>query len=262
MSQRLVPIALFAAVASGAALILSGCFLIPSPAPSPNPSGPFAAPTDTPAPSVSVTPTPTATTTPPTAAGCTDNGVLIPAGAITHKTIDVDGDGRADTEWISGSPSLLFGVTTASGATYSYPLATASPASREGFIARLNDHRIVSIVDDGRAAYVHFFVSCAWVTTKHPSGSQYILDFNDLNGTGSGVGCILGYVNSYNVKNTATGDTVTATPLDLNGTGSVANPGAVTTVVANASASDPRVKVAQEISCGSVTVASGGVSLH
>ncbi|HEX4444889.1 MAG TPA: hypothetical protein VHZ81_15065 [Galbitalea sp.] len=264
MSQRFVSIALFAAVASGAALVLSGCFLIPS-QPEPDPSGPFAAPTDTPAPSTSVTPTPipTATaTTPPTAAGCAANSAQMPAGAVAHKTIDIDGDGLTDTEWVSDSPSLQFGVTTASGATFSYPLATASPAAREGFIARLNDHRIVSIVDDGRAAYVHFFVSCAWVTTKHPNGSQYILDFNDVSGTGSGVGCILGYVNSYNVKNTATGDTVTATPLNLNGTGSIANPGAVTTVVANASASDPRVKVAQEISCGSVTVASGGVSLH
>jgi hypothetical protein len=89
-----------------------------------------------------------------------------------------------------------------------------------------------------------------------------VLDFNDFNGTGSGVGCILGYVNSYNVKTSSTGDTVTATPLDLNGTGSVANPGAATTVVTNASSSDPRVKVAQEISCGSVTVANGGVALN
>lgn len=186
----------------------------------------------------------------------------MPAGAVSHKTIDVDGDGIADTEWISTTPTLEFGVTTASGATFAYPLASASPAAREGFIARLNYHRIVSIVDDGRAAYVHFFVNCAWVTTKHTNGSQYVLDFNDFNGTGSGVGCILGYVNSYNVTTTSTGDTVTATPLDLNGTGSVASPGAKTTIVTNASSSDPKVKVAQEISCGSVTVANGGVTVN
>lgn len=173
----------------------------------------------------------------------------------------MDGDGRADTEWITTTPLLEFGVTTASGATYAFPLATASPAAREGFIARLNDHRIVAIVDDNRSAYVYFFVNCGWVETKHPNGTQYVLDFNDFSGTGSGVGCILGYVNSYQLKNTGTGYTVTATPLDLNGTGSIANPGATTTVVTNASSSDPRVKVAQEISCGSVTVASGGVTV-
>jgi hypothetical protein len=181
---------------------------------------------------------------------------------VTKATIDVDGDGKADTEWITTTPLLEFGVTTASGATYAFPLPTASPASREGFIARLNYHRIVAIVDDGRSAYVYFFVNCGWVETKHSNGTQYALDFDDFSGTGSGVGCILGYVNSYQVTTTGTGDTVTATPLDLNGTGSIASAGATTTVVANASSSDPRVKVAQEISCGSVTVASGGVSVN
>jgi hypothetical protein len=259
MSQRVVSFALFAAVASGAALALSGCFLIPSPH-EPDPTPYSIAPTNTPTPSDSATPTATSTA-PPVTAGCAANGAAIPASAIAHKTIDVDGDGIADTEWISDSPTLEFGVTTASGATYSYPLPTASPAGREGFVARLNDHRIVSLADDGRSAYVHFFVGCAWVTTKHPNGSQYVLDFADFNGTGSGVGCILGYVNSYDVKTTSTGDTVTATPLDLNGTGSIATPGTTATVVTNASASDPRVKVAQEISCGTVTVANGGVRI-
>ena len=264
MSQRLVPLALFAAIASGTALLLSGCFLIPS-SPSPSPTStttqpaasPSASTTPSSTPSISPTPTSTASTT-----GCAPNSASIPAGAVTRTTIDVDGDGRPDTEWISDSPTLEFGVTTASGATYSYPLPTASPAGREGFIARLNDHRIVSIVDDNRSAYVHFFVNCGWVETTHPGGSQYVLDFNDFVGTGSGVGCILGYVNSYQLKNTSTGYTVTATPLNLNGTGSVANPGTTTTVVTNASSSDPRVKVAQEISCGTVTVATGGVAVN
>jgi hypothetical protein len=179
-----------------------------------------------------------------------------------HPTIDVDGHGRPDTEWISDNPSLEFGVTTASGATFSYPLSTASPASREGFIAQLNDHRIVSLVDDNRAAYVHFFVNCAWVETENFQGAQYVLDFNDFAGTGSGVGCSLGYVVPYQATLSGGTYTVTKTPLNLNTDGSKASAGTASTVVSGVTASDSRVKVAQEISCEALTVANGGVSLN
>jgi hypothetical protein len=247
MGKRLVPIALFAAVAGTAALLLSGCFLIPKPLP-----------TVTPTPSAASTPTNTGT---PTAAGCSANSATMPAGAVSHSTIDVDGDGLPDTEWISDSPVLEFGVTTASGATFSYPVATASGAGREGFIARLNDHRIVSLVDDNRAAYVHFFVNCAWVETKTPQGQPYPLDFNDFSSTGSGVGCSLGYVVQYQATNSGGSYTVTQTPVNLNGDGSRGTPGTTTTVVTGVPATDPRVKVAQELSCLAVTPANGGVSI-
>ena len=185
----------------------------------------------------------------------------MPAGAITRTTIDVDGDGLADTEWVSATPSLEFGVTTASGATYSFSLDTASPATRVGFIARLNDHRIVALTDDNRSASVHFFVNCGWVTTKDSHGNPFALDYNDFGGTGSGVGCSLGYVVQYQATNSSTGWTVTKRPLNLNATGSFASWGSVSTVVANASASDSRVIAAQSLTCESVTVANGGVTL-
>jgi hypothetical protein len=184
----------------------------------------------------------------------------MPAGAVTHATIDVDGDGLADTEWISSTPTLEFGVTTASGATYSYPLSSASPAPRVGFIARLNDHRIVSIADDNRAAYVHFFVNCGWVETKDSHGNQFILDFNDLAGVGSGVGCSLGYVVSFQATLTGSTYTVTKRPLNLNATGSYATYGPAVTIGTGLAASSSQVKVAQEISCEAVTVGNGGVT--
>lgn len=263
MSQRHSRVVLVATATAAVVLSLSGCSLFSHPAPTPSASATASTPStpsQTPSSTPSATPTPTATS-PASAGGCAATSAQMPADAVTHKTIDVDGDGIADTEWISESPTLEFGVTTASGATYSYPLATASPAAREGFIARLNDHRIVSMVDDNRSVYVHFFVNCAWVETKNSHGLQYPLDFNDYTGTGSGVGCSFGYVESYQATSTATGWTVKETPLNLNATGSIANPGVMTTVVANASASDPRVKAAKTISCVSVTIASGGVTL-
>ena len=266
MSQRLVPLALFAVIASSTALLLSGCFLIPSSTPSPsatpvgpptettNPSTPSAAPSAT----VPV-PTPTGTAT---GTGCSPNSATMPVTAIHRTTIDVDGDGLADTEWITNTPTLEFGVTTASGATFSYPLSTASPNTREGFIARLNDHRIVSLVDDGRAAYAHFFGNCKWVETKNYSGTTYPLDFQDFASVGSGVGCSFGYVVQFQATLSGTTYTVTKTPLNLNTDGSKAAAGTTTTVVTGAPASDSRVKVAQEISCQAVTVSNGGGSVH
>jgi hypothetical protein len=185
----------------------------------------------------------------------------MPAGAVHRTTIDVDDDGLADTEWITTSPLLEFGVTTASGATFAYPLSTAAPTTREGFIARLNDHRIVSLVDDGRAAYAHFFGNCAWAETKTYAGQPYPLDFNDFAGVGTGVGCSLGYVVQFQATLAGTTYTVTKTPLNLNTDGSKAAPGTPSTVVAGAPATDSRVKVAKEISCEAVTVGNAGVSV-
>ena len=183
----------------------------------------------------------------------------MPAGAVSHATIDVDGDGRPDTEWISLTPVLQFGVTTAYGATYAFPLSTASPAPREGFIAKLGN-RVVAMVDDNRSAYVYFFVNCGWVQPKNPQNHPYLFDFRGYSGNGSGVGCSNGSLVGWQVKPTSTGYTVTQTVINLNADGSEASNGATSTVVANASSSDPRVTVAQEISCGTVTVANGGVT--
>jgi hypothetical protein len=185
----------------------------------------------------------------------------IPAGAKARKVGDLDGDGRADTEWISDTPSLRFGVTTASGATRSYALPTASPQARQGFVTQLNDHQIVSIADDGRAAYLHLFVDCLWVTPKDSHGIQYTFDMQNLTGHGTSVGCADGYVVGYQATHTSAGYTVTQTRIKLNATGTLASNGPTTTVVTGASASDPRVKRAMTISCGSVTVANGGVTV-
>lgn len=265
MSKRLSPIAFLAAAGIAVAMLVSGCSIFPSPAPAPTTaptsSAPAAPPATTPraAPPATTPPTPTAA---PTAAGCAPTTATMPAGAVSRTTIDVDGDGVADTEWVTTTPSLQFGVTTASGATYSFSLNTASPAARVGFIARLNDHRIVALTDDNRSASVHFFVNCGWVTTKDSHGAPFALDFNDLAGTGSGVGCSFGYVVQFQATNSATGWKVTKRPLNLNSTGSFASFGPATVVVANASASDSRVKVAQALTCESVTVANGGVTVN
>jgi hypothetical protein len=265
MSQRLLPLAVFAVVASSAALLLSGCFLIPSSTPTPSPTGAPIIATPSSSASASATPPAVALPTPTgvaTAAGCGPTAETTPPGAVLRSTIDVDGDGLSDTEWITKTPTLEFGVTTASGATVSYPLSTAAPTTREGFIAQLNDHRIVSLVDDGRAAYAHFFVNCKWVETKNYSGVTFPLDFSDFAGTGTGVGCSLGYVVQFQATLNGTTYDVTKAPLNLNTDGSKASLGAPVSVVTGAPATDSRVIVAKKLSCQAVTVPNGGVSVN
>ncbi|MCU1470203.1 MAG: hypothetical protein JWQ39_1352 [Glaciihabitans sp.] len=262
MSQQRRVFGLAAAVGLGLSLLLSGCFLTATPpvaTPATSPPAPETPPATTP-PVPSATPTNgTGATNPPTATGCAANSAVMPSGAVHRKVGDIDGDKVADTEWISDTPTLRFGVTTASGATFSYPLSSASPLSREGFVTRLNYHRIVSIVDDGRGAYVHFFVNCSWIQPKDSHGVAYTYDMNDFSGHGTGVGCSGGFVVGYQATNTSTGYTVKQTKLYLNATGSYASNGPTSTVVSNASSSDPRVTRAMTISCGTVTLANSGV---
>ena len=242
-------------------LLLAGCFLTQSgsvPPAATNPpadsSAPSVSPTSSPSGTPSATPTAVAKACPPTPA-------VMPASATTRKTIDIDGDGHTDIEWLSETPSLRFGVTTASGATYSFPLSTAAPGAREGFIARLNDHRILSLVDDGRTAYLHFFVNCSWVQTKDSHGIPYTLDMNNFRNKGTGVGCRRGYLYSWKLIATGSTYTVKETQILLNVDGSVANNAPLTVLAKHLSATNPRVRIARMITCAGATVGTRGVTL-
>ncbi len=96
---------------------------------------------------------------------------------------------------------------------------------------------------------------------KTYAGQPYPLDFNDFAGTGTGVGCSLGYVVQFQATLTGSTYTVTKTPLNLNTDGSKAAAGTTSTVVDGAPANDSRVRVAKEISCEAVTVDNGGVAV-
>jgi hypothetical protein len=240
------------------ALLLAGCTSgMPATPPAAAPLTPTT-PGGNPSASPSVTPSVTPSTL---TAGCKATQAHTPSGAKTRVVGDLDGDGRPDTEWISDTPTLRFGVTTASGATFSYPLSTASPAPREGFAARLNDHRVFSLVDDNRSAYVHFIVNCAWVMPKDRHGIQYTFDMHNFHGNGIGVGCSFGYVVGYQSNGTSKGWTLKQTQLYLSTTGDTASNGPTSMVASHLSSGDPRLTKASTISCGSVTVKNRGVTL-
>jgi hypothetical protein len=196
-------------------------------------------------------------------AGCPPTpGNSVPAGAVTKATQDVDGDGRADTEWIARvNGRTEFGVTTASHATFSYEVSSASPIAEGGFVSKLGS-RFISLLSDGRGAYVHVIVNCSFVQPKDSKGAPYFFDLQDLRGNGTGVGCVSGNLAGYLAMGDGSTFTVTQTIVTLSADGATASNGAISKIAIGVEASDPRVKTAESVTCRQDNIASAGVALR
>ena len=124
------------------------------------------------------------------AAGCSPNGIAIPAGATTAIIGDVDGDQRPDTEFYTEVGAFSYGIHTASGATVLLPDDLAGPGAHSGWSARLDGPAIVAtVLDDGRSASLHAFINCRFVTTKGTDGQPYRFLLNGFGEYGTGVAC-------------------------------------------------------------------------
>ena len=246
---------------AGLGLLLAGCGsggpggIYGSESASPTTS---AAPTSS-APSAEPSPTATATT----GAGCAPTETVAPAGVTAVQVIDVDGDGRPDTAWISGGANRSFGITTASGATFSSPINTASPIPAQGVVNVVGaDSTPIALVDVGREALLYSLADCAVTQTKDSAGAPYTFDrgFGDQ---GTGVGCTEsgGALQLAGLLATEQGAgwTVTRTFVDLSQKGAVATNGEKTVVATDAAASDPVVVTAQEVSCGDLVAGQDGL---
>lgn len=205
------------------------------------------------------------TTSGPT--GCAPGGGGTPAGATTHSIIDVDGDGQADTGWAtSHGGETTFGVTTASGATFSTPFSSASPVGRRALFGNADGKgQIVMIASDGRQATLFAVTGCAIKVVNNQQGQQYTFDLGLRTGNGTGVGCStvpkVGAQSLVGLKLTSDGNgnpqSVTATQIVLDGL-TAHNGEAVTTPETDKSS--PAVTTASEITCGNATFANSGVT--
>ncbi|SDB87728.1 hypothetical protein SAMN05216410_0623 [Sanguibacter gelidistatuariae] len=248
------------AAAAVVALLLVGCGdggpggIYGSDSPSPSTTGS----TTTPTPTTSEA-SPSATTGP----GCTPTEIGAPEDAIFVQVIDVDDDGRPDKAWISGGSGRSFGITTASGATFSTPIVSASPIPAKGVVNKVGaDGTPIAIVDVGREALVYSLADCSIHQTMDVKGAPYTFDrgFGDQ---GTGVGCtaVDGVLQLAGLLATEEGSswTVTRTFVDLSDNGTLATNGEKTVVATDAAATDPVVVTAQEVSCGDMVAGQDGL---
>jgi hypothetical protein len=199
-------------------------------------------------------------------AGCPSVGRAIPPGTATKPTVDVDGDGRADTAFIATSPDstggVAFGVRTASGAVLSATIRSASPVARSVLFADVTGHgEVIALASDNRQVQLWSVSGCQLVAEQNVQGQQYAFDLG-FTGYGTGVGCVdadgdgtTDLVGLEYVPEPQGAGTIQRTIVVL--TGPQARNGATDTVpVTRASTVDE----AHSVTCGDLTMAANGVS--
>lgn len=201
--------------------------------------------------------------------GCTPDGTGVPAGAVSNRTIDVDGDGKPDTEWIQrhADGKVLLGVTTASGATFGAYFTSPSPVGRSMLIADATGHgQIVALASDGRQVALFTINHCRMTPLENAQGKQYTFD-RGFTGHGTGVGCsqVAGTSGreltglKLNLDRDGNPLSVDRTAVEIHGATATNGP-SDTITVAGRSTSDPAVRTATEITCGNRTLQANGVA--
>ena len=231
----------------------------------PQPTTSTTSTTSTPAATPSDTPTATTTTT-AAPAGCAATDDTTPEDANVAEVADVDGDGREDQGWITGGADRRFGITTASGATFSAAIDSASPEPASAVVQVVQTDKVpIALVDLGREALLLSLSGCAVTPVQNAQGEPYTFDrgFGDA---GTGVGCTsdggvlrLAGLNAVSADDGATFD-VTQTFVDLSADGRTATNGDAEQVATGAAKDDPVVTTAQEVSCGDLVAGEDGPS--
>ena len=233
-----------------------------SPATSPATSSPVT-PSDDGSATSSPTDTDDGSSTSPTATACapTDDGT--PRGADTVEVIDVDGDGQRDTAWITPGADRRFGITTASGATFSTAIGSASPVRASAVVNRVGaDELPVALVDTGRAVDLVLLTGCQVRHVKNEQGDPYTFD-KGFTGYGTGVACLVdGDLTLAGMLAEPSKDgsrfKVTRTWVELSQDGTVATNGASKVIAKGAAADSDDVVLAQETSCDGLTAPPDG----
>jgi hypothetical protein len=189
--------------------------------------------------------------------GCAPGGAAIPAGAGTARTVDLDGDGKADTIWIADvGQKRELGVRTAGGAGFFTAFQSAAPQSATAVANRLSDDSAIILLDTGRAAALYAVADCSLVATKNAQNQPYTFD-QGFTGYGTGAGCpVIGSgrrLAGYDAKlesGSAGTFTVTRTTISLSNEGRKASNGSKVTIGTHLSASSSIVRTAQAVTCG------------
>ena len=253
-----------AVAALALALLVGGCgsdqsATAPPPGSTVDSVPPSAPATTVPNPPVSPSTSAPAPTSTAAATGCVPVGAGVPAGASSKPIIDVDGDGRPDVGWINGA--VNFGITTASGATFSIPMELAGGGPRSVLVVNPYEQgNIAALASDGRTVELLLVRNCGLFPAKNAEGANYEFDLG-LRGNGTGVGCsqVVGTSGrslvGLNIHLDGAGQPVDIqrTQIVVNGTN--ARNGATDTVAPTPAA----VRTGREITCGDLTLSRDGV---
>ncbi|WP_152230955.1 hypothetical protein [Georgenia ruanii] len=177
----------------------------------------------------------------------------MPQGAASKPTVDLDGDGAADTLWLSAGVPRILGVRTHSGAVFSVEFSSGAPQAARATGQRLADGSAIILLDTGRAVPLYAVVDCAIVPTRNVQGHQYTFDLG-FTGYGTGVACedLGAGVQLVGVNATSADGArfdVTRTAISLAAHGMKATNGRTTTVATAVPPDDPAVAAAHEVSC-------------
>ncbi|MEU2198686.1 hypothetical protein [Isoptericola sp. NPDC019482] len=210
-------------------------------------------------------PDPSSSPTTTGAAGCAETDDGTPEGADTHEVVDVDGDGAADTAWLTAGAERRFGITTASGATFSAAIDSASPQRASAVVnvvAAGDGTTPIALVDTGREVLLFSAADCDLAATQNLAGAPYTFD-KGFTGQGTGVGCTevdgdlrLAGLNATSADGSSF--TVERTFVDLDDAALNASNGDESTVATDAGPDDPVVVTAQETTCGEAAVGEDG----
>jgi hypothetical protein len=263
----------FVAVVAPAALVLgalAGCSSNDDGGESPastsptTPTATAAPPTASPTTTSTSSPT-TSSSPPPVASGeaCSASGDGPPAGAKTATTIDVDGDGKADQQWVSQAGE--FGITTASGRTSSVkPTGFSGGAEPTSLVGDVNGKgEVVMLVAASREANLYRWINCSLEPVQNPQGEQYQFDLTGQNGNGvgcvdiDGVGQLVGLKTGEAAGAMRSGQPVTVQRTTISLDGTHASNGKTVSVTLSGTAA----KAATDVTCHDRTLQANGLSL-
>lgn len=135
-----------------------------------------ATPSASPTPAASATAGPSAipVSTPRSGTGCSPNDASIDIG-MQHRIVDVDGDGRADTEFYTADLPLRFGVRTASGATIVLDDDLPGTVHR-GFVG-VTEGGFRAVIADDRTAEAYVLADCRFTRIVEADGRPFSVTF-------------------------------------------------------------------------------------
>lgn len=137
---------------------------------------------------VGATPPAMAATT-PKPAGCSNGHTTIPTGSATQRIADVDGDGRADTEFLTSERPYRYGIRTAAGGVYTISDVLAGPGKHRAWEVATDGRGRAIVIDDGVNATLQEFRDCRIVRKLNRDGQPFLLGLTGSGGPNTGVAC-------------------------------------------------------------------------